>query len=183
MKKLVYTVLGYESAEQQELLLAVLPDVLRAYGSDGKIETDVASASIAFGVPRNTANEELEQSINAVLAVHGMQLLPAPGVRYYAYQGPKSKRKSVPTSALVASLISAVSLTLVITMLLTAVISSAYWNAKLTGSILGGVTNNENVSAITDDKTLSLVDQLIRDYAYEGVDQEALMESVIKAYV
>lgn len=181
MKKLVYTVQGFESAEQQELLLSLLPGVLRAYGCDGNVEADVSSASVTFCVPRNTVNEEMEQSINAVLAEHGMQLLPMPGVRYFAYRGPKGNKKGIPVSAFVASLVSAVSVTLVVTMLLTAVISSAYWSGKSTGGLIGG--SSDSVQAITDDKTLALVDQLIKDFSYEGVDQEAMMESVIKAYV
>lgn len=183
MKKLVYTVQGFENAEQQELLYSLLPDVLRAYGSDGRVEADVASASVAFDVPRHTVREELEQSINAALSERGMQLLPPPGVRYYAYQGPVNRKKGVPVSAFVASLVAAVSLTLVVTMLLTAVISSVYWNSQYMDGLIGSTPGSENVEAVTNDKTLSLVDQLIRDYAYDGVDQEALMESVIKAYV
>ena len=183
MKKLVYTVRGFENAEQQELLLACLPEVLRTFGGDGKVEVDVASASVTFNVPRKVLCEELERSINAVIKEHGMLVLPSPGVRYYAYQGPVNRKKGVPVGAFVASLVAAVSLTLVITMLLTAVFSSAYWNAKLTGGLIGGAGSDAGADAIVDDKTLSLVDQLIRDYAYDGVDQEALMESVIKAYV
>ena len=183
MKKLVYTVRGFENAEQQELLLACLPAVLRTFGGDGKVEADVASASVTFNVPRKVLCEELERSINAVIKEHGMLVLPSPGVRYYAYQGPANKKKSIPISAFVASLIAAVALTLVITMLLTAVFSSAYWNAKFTGGLIGGAGSDAGADAIVDDKTLSLVDQLIRDYAYDGVDQEAMMDAVIKAYV
>lgn len=185
MKKLVYTVQGFERTEQEQLLCELLPDVLRAYGSDGKVEADANSASVSFCVPRTTSCDELEQSVNAVLAALGMQLLTPPGVRYYAYVGPKNnKKKSVSVSAFVASLIAAISITLVVTMLLTAVISGAYWNARNNGGLIGGgASQGEGVGAIADDKTLSLVDQLIRDYAYDGVDQEAMMEAVIKAYV
>ncbi len=179
MKKLVYTVQGFENAEQQTLLCKLLPEVLRAYGGDGKVEADALSSSVTFSVPRNVSCQELEQSINAVIASHGMQLLSPPGVRYYAYVGAANKKKiSIPLGAFVASLITAVSLTLVITMLLTAVISGAYWNGRNSGGILGG-----GEETLINDGTLTLVDQLIKDYSYEGVDQEAMMEAVIKAYV
>ena len=187
MKKLVYTVQGLECAEQENLLYELLPEVLRAYGCDGKLEVDLHSAAVSFNVPRTIQCSELEQSVNIVLSAHGMQLLLPPGVRYYAYVGPKNSRKnSVSVNAFVASMIAAISLTLVVTMLLTAVISGAYWNGRNNGGLLGGggsATPSEGLDAIADDKTLSLVDQLIQDYAYDGVDQEALMEAVIKAYV
>ncbi len=183
MKKLVYTVQGFEREEQQAQLCSILAKTLRAYGGNGQIEADPARSSVTVCVPRNTVTDELEQSANAALAQYGMQLLPMPGVRYFAYRGRVEKKKTIPTSAFIASLMAAVSLTLVITMLLTAVISSAYWNAQYTGGLLGGVTNSENVNAVTNDKSLALIDQLIRDFSYEGVDQEALMTSVLKAYV
>ena len=41
MKKLVYTVQGFLSEEQRALLESLLPEALRAYGSDGKVETDL----------------------------------------------------------------------------------------------------------------------------------------------
>ena len=180
MKKLVYTVQGFGSEEQRALLESLLPEVLRAYGSDGKVEADLLGASVTFSVPRNVSCAELEQSVNAVLSAHGMELLTPPGVRYYAYAGPKKKAKTVSVSAFVTSLIAAVSVTLVITMLLTALVSTAYWNGKGLGGLLGGNSSDE---LVINDSTLSLVDQLIRDYAYDGVDQEAMMDAVIKAYV
>lgn len=180
MKKLVYTVQGFRSEEQRALLENLLPEVLRAYGSDGKVEADLLGASVTFSVPRNVSCAELEQSVNAVLSAHGMELLTPPGVRYYAYAGPKKKAKTVSVSAFVTSLIAAVSVTLVITMLLTALVSTAYWNGKGLGGLLGGNSSDE---LVINDSTLSLVDQLIRDYAYDGVDQEAMMDAVIKAYV
>ena len=180
MKKLVYTVQGFLSEEQRALLESLLPEVLRAYGSDGKVEADLLGASVTFSVPRNVSCAELEQSVNAVLSAHGMELLTPPGVRYYAYAGPKKKAKTVSVSAFVTSLIAAVSVTLVITMLLTALVSTAYWNGKGLGGLLGGNSSDE---LVINDSTLSLVDQLIRDYAYDGVDQEAMMDAVIKAYV
>ena len=181
MKKLVYTVQGFEGAEQQALLCQILPDVLRAYESDGRVETDSLASSVTFSVPRGTSCEELEQSVNARLAEYGMQLLSPPGVRYYTYTGPRKKRKSISVSAFVSTLIAAVSLTLVITMLLTAIVCGAYWNGKHVGGLLGGGVNTEEL--VINDDTLGLVDQLIKDYAYDGVDQEAMMEAVIKAYV
>lgn len=181
MKKLVYTVQGFENAEQQALLCQILPEVLRAYGSDGKVEANPLASSVVFSVPRGASCEEIEQSVNAAIAEHGMQLLPPPGVRYYTYTGPKKKRKSVSVSAFVASLIAAVSLTLVITMLLTAIVSGAYWNSVNAGGLLGG--GAPTADPMINDDTLSLVDQLIRDYAYDAVDKEAMMEAVIKAYV
>ena len=180
MKKLVYTVQGFLSEEQRALLESLLPEALRAYGSDGKVEADLLGASVTFSVPRNVSCAELEQSVNAVLSAHGMELLTPPGVRYYAYAGPKKKAKTVSVSAFVTSLIAAVSVTLVITMLLTALVSTAYWNGKGLGGLLGGNSSDE---LVINDSTLSLVDQLIRDYAYDGVDQEAMMDAVIKAYV
>ncbi len=180
MKKLVYTVQGFEREEQRELLVNLLPEALRAYGSDGRVETDLLSSSVTFCVPRNVSCAELEQSINAALSEHGMQLLTPPGVRYYAYAGPKKKVKTVSVSAFVTSLIAAVSVTLVITMLLTALVSTAYWNGKGLSGLLGGNSSDE---LVINDSTLSLVDQLIKDYAYDGVDQEAMMDAVIKAYV
>ena len=180
MKKLVYTVQGFGSEEQRALLENLLPEALRAYGSDGKVEADLLGASVTFSVPRNVSCAELEQSVNAVLLAHGMELLTPPGVRYYAYAGPKKKAKTVSVSAFVTSLIAAVSVTLVITMLLTALVSTAYWNGKGLGGLLGGNSSDE---LVINDSTLSLVDQLIRDYAYDGVDQEAMMDAVIKAYV
>ena len=180
MKKLVYTVQGFRSEEQRALLENLLPEALRAYGSDGKVETDLLGASVTFSVPRNISCAELEQSVNAVLSAHGMELLTPPGVRYYAYAGPKKKAKTVSVSAFVTSLIAAVSVTLVITMLLTALVSTAYWNGKGLGGLLGGNSSDE---LVINDSTLSLVDQLIKDYAYDGVDQEAMMDAVIKAYV
>jgi carboxyl-terminal processing protease len=180
MKKLVYTVQGFRSEEQRALLESLLPEALRAYGSDGKVEADLLGASVTFSVPRNVSCAELEQSVNAVLSAHGMELLTPPGVRYYAYAGPKKKAKTVSVSAFVTSLIAAVSVTLVITMLLTALVSTAYWNGKGLGGLLGGNSSDE---LVINDSTLSLVDQLIRDYAYDGVDQEAMMDAVIKAYV
>ena len=179
MKKLVYTVQGFEREEQRELLCALLPEVLRAYGSDGKVVSDVQSASVAFGVPRNASCQELEQSVNAVLLPHGMELLNPPGVRYYAYTGRKKKQRTVSAGTFVAALIAAVSLTMVVTMLLTSVISSIYWGGKGLGILPG---KNDADLAINDE-TLSLVDQLIRDYAYDAGDKEAMMEEVIKAYV
>lgn len=180
MKKLVYTVQGFRSEEQRALLESLLPEALRAYGSDGKVEADLLGASVTFSVPRNVSCAELEQSVNAVLSAHGMELLTPPGVRYYAYAGSKKKAKTVSVSAFVTSLIAAVSVTLVITMLLTALVSTAYWNGKGLGGLLGGNSSDE---LVINDSTLSLVDQLIRDYAYDGVDQEAMMDAVIKAYV
>ena len=95
MKKLVYTVQGFGSEEQRALLESLLPEALRAYGSDGKVEADLLGASVTFSVPRNVSCAELEQSVNAVLSAHGMELLTPPGVRYYAYAGPKKKAKTV----------------------------------------------------------------------------------------
>lgn len=181
MKKLIYTVQGFDKDEQARLMGELLSEVLRAYGSDGKVEADPQSASIAFSVPRGASCEQLEQSINAVIAEHGMQLLTPPGVRYYAYTGPRKKRKTVSVNAFVTTLIAAVSLTLVITMLLTALVSGAYWNSKNTGGLLGG--GNTTADPAINDDTLALVDQLIKDYAYDSVDQSAMMEAVIKAYV
>ena len=184
MKKLIYTVQGFEREEQRELLCSLLPEILRAYGSDGKVEAETLSSSLTFSVPRNVSCGELEQSINAALSQHGMQLLTPPGVRYFAYTGPKKNKKSVSVSTFVATLIAAVSLTLVITMLLTALVSSVYWNSNSSGGLIGGIVGGNQVDdAIVDDATLNLVDQLIKDFSYEGVDQEVLMESVIKAYV
>ncbi len=180
MKKLVYTVQGLEREEQRELIYGLLPEVLRAYGSDGKVEVDLLSASVTFSVPRGASCGELEQSVNAALSAHGMQLLSPPGVRYYTYTGPKKKQKTISVSAFVTTLISAISVTLVVTMLLTALVSTVYWNGKGLDGLLGG--NNSDELAINDD-TLSLVDQLIKDHSYEGVDQQALMDAVIKAYV
>ena len=59
MKKLVYTVQEFKNAEQQTLLCKLLPEVLRAYGGDGKVEADALSSSVTFSVPRNVSCEEL----------------------------------------------------------------------------------------------------------------------------
>ena len=182
MKKLIYTVQGLQSPEQERLLCELLPGVLRAYGSDGTLTADAGSASISFGVPRSTSCAELEQSINAAIAQHGMQLLPPPNVRYYAYTGKKAteKRKSISVSTFVTSLISAVAVTLVITMLLTALVTGAYWNAKNLAGYPGGAGDGQ--SAI-DTETLDVIDYLIDKYSYDAVDDEALMQAVLKAYV
>ncbi|MBQ7379700.1 MAG: hypothetical protein IJW70_08530 [Clostridia bacterium] len=182
MKKLVYTVQGLQDAAQEQLLCELLPEVLRAFGSDGKITADALSASISFGVPRNVSCAELEQSINAAIVPHGMQLLPPPNVRYYAYTGKKdkTKRKTVSVSAFVTSLISAVAVTLVITMLLTALVTGAYWDAKYMAGLPG--ISGDGQSAI-DTETLDVIDYLIDKYSYDAVDDEALMQAVLKAYV
>lgn len=180
MKKLVYTVQGLEKPEQQALLSAVLPDLVRAYGGDGKVEVDLLVSTVAFCVPRNVSCAELEQSVNAALLAHGMQLQTPPGVRYYAFAGHKKKVKTVSVSTFVATLVAAVSVTLVVTMLLTALVSTAYWNAKGLGGLLGPSDRDE---IVINDDSLALVDQLIKDYAYEGGDPEQMMDAVIKAYV
>lgn len=174
MKKLVYTVQGLQSAEDEQLICELLPDVLRAYGSDGNVTADAQSASVSFGVPRTVSCEELEQSIDAVLAPHGMMLLPPPNVRYYAYTGKKSKPKNIPLSVYIASLISAISITLVITMLLTSLVSGAYFNLVYGADPSNGEINNE---------VFNMVKDKIDQEAYGKVDTEAMTIAMIKAYV
>lgn len=174
MKKLVYTVQGMQTAEDEQLICELLPDVLRAYGSDGSVSADAQNASVSFGVPRTVSCEELEQSIDAVLAPHGMMLLPPPNVRYYAYTGKQNKPKHIPLSVFIASLISAISITLVITMLLTSLISGAYFN------LVYGV---DTPSSEIYNEVFNLVKDKIEQEAYGKVDNEAMMIAMIKAYV
>ena len=54
------------------------------------------------------------------------------------------------------------------------VTTSVYWNDKSNGGLLGG----GQASEIVDEKTLALVDQLIKDYAYDGGNQEDMMDAV-----
>lgn len=179
MKKLVYTVQGLQNAEQEQQLREVLPEVVRAYGSDGEVTADALSASVSFGVPKNASCAELEQSINAAIAPLGMELITPPGVRYYTFAGaPKKAKKGISTSAFVASMISAVAITLVVTMLLTALVTGAYWNSRYLDGMIA--TDGETV---LDDKTLQVVESLIKTYSFDQVDDEKMMEAVVKAYV
>ena len=180
MKKLVYTVQGFSEATQARLLEQLLPEVLRAYGGDGVVEANETAGTVGFSVPRSINNTELEQSVNAALAVHGMELVTPPGVRYFAYAGQKSEkaRKGIPASVFTAVLIAAVSITLVFTMLITSVVSTIYWSGKVGPTYPGGSSEQ-----VVDTETLTLIDTLIKQYAYEEVDRDAMMEAVIKAYV
>lgn len=179
MKKLVYTVQGLQNAEQEQQLREILPEVLRAYGSNGEVTADALSAGISFGVPKNVSCAELEQSVNAAIAPLGMELITPPGVRYYTYAGPQKKeKKSISTGTFVATLICAISVTLVVTMLLTALVTGAYWNAKH----LGGMISTDGTTVL-DDKTLQVVESLIKTYSFDEVDEEEMMEAVVKAYV
>lgn len=179
MKKLVYTVQGLQTAEQEQQLREVLPEVVRAYGSDGQVTVDALSGSVSFGVPKNVSCAELEQSINAVIAPMGMELITPPGVRYYTYQGTtKRAKKNISVSAFVATLICAIAITLVVTMLLTALATSVYWNVKNLDGMLWG-----DGDTVLDDNTLKVVESLIDKYSYDAVDDQAMMEAVIKAYV
>jgi len=180
MKKLVYTVQGLQTAEQEQLLREILPEVVRAYGSDGQVTVDALSGSVSFGVPKNVSCAELEQSIHAAIAPMGMELITPPGVRYYAYSGvPKKEKKNISVSAFVATLIAAISITLVVTMLLTALLTSAYWNVRGLGNMI--IPNQGET--VLDDQTLRVVETLIDRYSYDAVDDQAMMEAVIKAYV
>lgn len=184
MKKLVYTVQGFTDASMETTVSSLVSEAVKAYGSDGKVTADALSSSVSFGVPKNVSCTDLEQTINAVLAAHNMQLLPPPNVRYYTYVGDQSKktRKGISVSAFIASLILAVSITLVVTMLLTSLFTGVYWNAKYSSGELGGLLGGDNDTVI-DTETLRVVDYLINKYSYEGVDDEELMAAVVKAYV
>lgn len=181
MKKMVYTVQGFSEAAQAELLAQLLPEVLRAYGGDGVIEADARTGTVSFSVPRAISHSDLEQSVNAALAGCGMTLVSPPGVRYFAYVGQKSekKKRGVPASVFAAVLIAAVVVTMIFTMLVTSVFSTLYWSGK-NGPIVPGEGSQ---SEVVDTETLTLIDQLIKKYAYEDVDRDAMMEAVIKAYV
>lgn len=183
MKKLVYTVQGFQNAEQEQLLQSLLTEVVRAFGSDTKVTADALSASVSFSVPKSTSCNELEQSINAALAEHGMAVLPPPNVRYYSYVGVAHKeKKGISKSAFAASLIAAIAITMVVTMLLTSLFTGAYWEARYNQGLLGGLIPSDGDEVI-DTETLAVVDYLIKKYSYEGVDQQAMMEAVVKAYV
>lgn len=180
MKKLVYTVQGLATAEQARLIEQLLPRILRAYGSDSAVSASEQTASVTFDLPRSISTDELEQSINAALTEHGMELVTPPGVRYYAYRGQQSEKasKGIAPGIFAASLIAAVALTLVFTMLITSVISTVYWSNRV-----GPMQPGSSSEQVVDTETLTLIDQLIKQYAYEEPDRDVMMEAVIKAYV
>ena len=135
MKKLVYTVQGLQASANVGVLAQQLTEALRPFGCDGNVHLDTTAGTLHFEVPRKAVNAQMEASVNAVLAAHGMALVTPPGVRYFSYVGPQSDRKGVPASIFAAVLVAAVALTLVFTMTI-ALLLAVLLNRKMKGRII-----------------------------------------------
>lgn len=180
MKKYVYTVKGLNSAESGELCLralrAVLPEATDA-------SYDVESSKLSFCVDKvKLSKNDAEQRLMGALATYSLELIPHEGVNNYSYVGDKPKKtRSIP----LALAVSLIALFMVLTMLVTFVACGLYPLGDGVSGLLGGTTTivveDEDIPDYI--KELIKLDMIFKENSYDGIDENAMGEAILKAYI
>lgn len=180
MKKYVYTVKGLNNAESGELCLraiqAVLPEATDAY-------YDIESSKLSFCADKiKLSKNDAEQRLMGALATYSLELIPHEGVNNYSYVGETPKKtRSIP----LALAVSLIALFMVLAMLLTFVACDLY---PLGGGSLGLQGGTTTIVVEDEDipdyiKELIKLDVIFKENSYDGIDDEAMGEAILKAYV
>lgn len=177
MKKLKYTVKGIESSESGEramrALLAVVPEA-------EDVSYSVEDSSLSFSSKFKQINEyDAEMKLSGALTAIGMELILPANIGAYEYVGEKRRTRMIPV-ALAVSLIAAF---MVLTLLFTFAACGFY------GVGSSGALNQGNVIHIDGENLPSYVEELVKldeifkTYSYDGIDEEAMGDAMLKAYI
>jgi len=187
MKKYIYTVKGLDSKENGAAVVKVLSMVLP---EAEEVSFSDESSSLFFSASiKKEDREKVESELADALKTVGFELILPEGTRTYRYtDGNEKKPKSIPL-AVAVSLIAAFS---ALSILFTFVICGGFYQkpevivsgGEETGGTEVGGNNTEvpeGVPGYISD--LIKLDEVFRAFSYDGVDEDAMEDAVLKAYI
>jgi carboxyl-terminal processing protease len=187
MKKYVYTVKGLDSKENGTAVVQTLYTVLP---TAEEVSFSVEQSTLFFSaiIPKEE-RERIEGQLADALKDTGFELILPEGTRTFRYaDGGEKKPKSIPL-AVAVSLIAAFS---ALSILFTFVICGGFYQQPQV--IVSGGDNSSETTAEdnkieipegTPDYISDLIklDEIFRAFSYDGVDEEAMGDAVLKAYI
>ena len=186
MKKTKYTVCGLDSTERGEAVLRALRTAIpEAQDAEYSIEDSTLSFSAEL---RSECQADAEMKLAGALAMLDLELILPANTEEYAYVGKQKRPKSVPVSVLTAIVAAAVAITVLFTF--------AACGLYGVGAMLpqDGASSEEEsvvVPPIQLDgedlpgylQDLIRLDSIFSAYSYDGIDEQAMKEAILKAYV
>lgn len=196
MNKKIYTVKGLVTAENGDEILTILAKVLPE-ATDA--EYDLEGSKLIFSMSFKTVSQnDAEQKLAGALAVSGYELILPEGVDRFAYVGKPVKQKMIPLQVAISLIAAFMALTMLFTFAACDLFSVGSQNGGIvnggSATDIGSVTDAEdtaptiNIVIENDDipdyiKELIKLDAIFRQNSYDGIDEEAMGENILKAYV
>lgn len=180
MKKYVYYVKGLVSEKCGEEIIGalgkIIPDAL-----DTKF--DVERSRISFSAEFTAlSQDDAEQRLMGALAVMGYELILPEGVEDFAYVEKPKKTKMVPVQVAVSLIAAFMALTMLFTF---AACDMFSLGGRGQNGLLGGGTNiiieDEDIPDYI--KELIKLDRIFKANSYDGIDEEDMGSTILKAYI
>lgn len=179
MKKYTYTVKGLNSPEKAEMassaVAAILPEAT-------DIECSEENSTLSFSAKFNNTNQnDAEQRLLGALALSGLELILPEGVNNYSYVGDKPRKtRTVPLAVTVSLIAAFMALAVLFTFA-----SCGFYSVGINGGISNPGVNNGSSSTNTPEYISDLIklDEIFRDYSYEGIDEDVMRTAILKAYI
>ena len=179
MKKYSYYVKGLNESSKAELCIkavkAVIPEAT-------DISCDTENSRLNFSAKLSLTQSEAEQRLVGALATCSLELIPHEGVEHYGYTSKKPRQtRTIP----VAVALSLAALCVVLTMLVSFVACDFLPEGGDLSGVLGGTTTivveDEDIPDYI--KELIKLDLIFRENSYDGIDEEAMGDAILKAYI
>ena len=176
MKKYDYYVKGLNSDESAELCKKALKVIL-PWATEVCCDTEKERLSFSMGKTKLSQND-VEQRLVGALATCSMELIPEEGVNNYSYSEKPKKTRTIPVAIAVAL----VAVSIVLTLLISFVACDLE-------NDLDGVYGGSTPIVIEDEdipdyiKELIKLDAIFKENSYEGIDEEAMGDAILKAYI
>ena len=178
MKNLKYTVKGIDSSENGEkalrALLAVLPEA-----EDASFDTEDSSLSFSCKFHSITAYDA-EMKLSGALAAVGLELILPANVSAYEYAPEKRRRTRTIPLAVAVSMIAAL---MVLTLLFTFAACGFYGIGSNGALEQGGEIHIDGANLPSYVEELVKLDEIFKTYSYDGIDEEAMVDAMLKAYI
>lgn len=179
MKKYSYYVKGLNDASSAELCVkavkAVLPEAC-------DISCDTENSRLNFSAKLSVNQSEAEQRLLGALAIYSLELIPHEGAEHYGYVSKKPRKTRTLPLAVALSIIA---LSVVLTMLICFVSCDFLPDSGDVSGLLGGTTTivveDEDIPDYI--KELIKLDYIFRENSYDGIDEEAMGDAILKAYI
>lgn len=179
MKKYSYYVKGLNDASSAELCVSCIKAVLPE-ATD--VACDTENSRLNFSAKLSVNQSEAEQRLLGALAIYSLELIPHEGAEHYGYVS-KNPRKTRTLPLAVA--LSIIALSVVLTMLICFVSCDFLPDSGDVSGLLGGTTTivveDEDIPDYI--KELIKLDYIFRENSYDGIDEEAMGDAILKAYI
>ena len=182
MKKFHYTIKGLHSPEAKD---AVLHSLSVALPEAKDAECDLEKSSLCFSLEKGTITQnDAEQRLAGALRMLGLELILPEGVETYSYVGDRPKKvRTIPLAVAISLIAAFMALTMLFTFASCGFYSVGMPNYEQNQEPQNTVINIDGANLPDYIEDLVKLDEVFKMYSYDGIDEETMGASVLKAYI